>query len=63
MGKNFFKNRACNLAHFLMLKGVKFLVQVVALSFKVKGNKVSHTASLDVVPSLIVRHRTWKSYM
>ena len=54
MGKNFFKNRACNSAHVLMLKGVKFLVQVVALSFKVKGNKVSHIASLDGVPSLIV---------
>ena len=63
VGKNFFKNRACNSAHVLMLKGVRFSIQVLALSFNVKEYKVIHTVSLDVVPSLIVRHITWKSRM
>ena len=59
--KNFFKNKVCISAHVLMLKGVNFSSQVLALSFKVKGNKVSHTVSFDVTPSLIVWHKTWKS--
>ena len=59
----FFKNKACNSAHVLILKGVKFSNQVLTLSFKIKGNKVSHTVSLDAVPSVVVCHRTWKSLM
>ena len=57
------KNKACNSTYVLMLKGVNFSNQVLTLSFRVKGNKVSHTISLDVVISLVVRHRTWKSLM
>ena len=45
VGKNFFKNKASNSAHVLMVKGVRFSSQVLALSFKVKGNKARHTVS------------------
>ena len=45
--------------HVFMLKNVKDSIQIFAFSFKVKGNKVSHIISFDVVLSLIVWHRTW----
>ena len=59
----FFKNKACNSSHVLLLKGAKFSSQVLALSFKVKGSKVDYTVSLDAIPFLVVRHRTWKALM
>ena len=54
VGKKFFINRACNSTHVLMIKGVRFSSQVLALSLKVQGNKVRHTVSLVAVPSLFV---------